>query len=138
MLLQDLNVADKHEEGKWVDVVGPDGKETDVKILIVGPYSDTYRENQNQHYRNNTAEAARLMSVVDKGESETLQKELTGADFLRLRCVWSIKDWAGIDIDEDEQFECNQKNAFDLLKAAPYIQDQIFQEFRKLEGFTIG
>lgn len=134
MIVSELMVADQHEDGVWMPVKDVEGKDTDIEVLIVGPYSETYQAAQRNYYRNNVSMAASVLAASE-GDEKAADK-LDGDDMMLLQAMWCVKDWRGLVIDEEgTEFECTEENKRQLLTGAPYIKADIYNTFRKAANF---
>lgn len=134
MNVNDLMVSDQHDEGLWMTLRGPDGKEVKgAQIHIVGPYSEKYQKRQAEYYRKNIGKAASVLAASEGDQKAA--KEVESEDTMLLQCLWAIDDWKGLS-DGKKAFACTEENKRQLLTKAPYIKADVYNKFRRVENFT--
>lgn len=113
-------VAQREEEGQWVDVKHPDGellylggqKEQPLRIRVAGSYSKTYRDVEKRN---------REAAIKKRGRSS--------ADDLEKREVSTLAactlEWAGAFDDAGTPIPLTKENAQTLYTVARFIAEQV-------------
>lgn len=99
----------REDEGVTVQLKDETGKIVeDAHVVVVGSFSETYRQNIESHRQ----------KVRDE------QKELTDDEARIALAACSIKSWSGI-VDNGEELPCTTENAIVLLTNCPWVMAEI-------------
>ena len=121
--MNDFFTQDNSENGVRVDLVKPNGDETEHFLIIRGMDSTDYRVATVEAMREAKDTLTNLNSLLDKGETVAPVKELEILDEKDLKKTASlIVKWS---FDE----ECKKEDVINFLRKAPHIRDMI-------EGFA--
>lgn len=112
MDINQLETAPIHEEGREVQIKGPDGLETDVYIHVVGVDSKTWRKIARKMQKGVIEE-----SLPDKYKDDGISER---AESIAQATI----GWRGI-TDDGKEVKFSKSKAFNLYRNAPYILNQV-------------
>lgn len=121
--LANLNVAEKSEEGTWIEIEHPVSSEPlGMHVKILGTESKAYqkalRKNQDK----------RLKKGMRKVKSEELENESIE---LLVQCVVDWQDF----VFEGEELECKPENIRWVFKNYKWVKDQVDEQIGDYSNF---
>ena len=133
MDLASLTIVDDAEEGGWLTVQSPSGgdllydEKNPVRIRLKGRDSSTYRQSE-RVIRDKRIDSLRNQQNWDAKDQDNESLELLSACFI---------DWEGV-FDNGDPLECTPENARRLMRAAPFIFEQVDLFVADRANFTRG
>ena len=119
-------VIAREEAGRVVHVKDEAGQplydgDNEVTLTVVGSYSKRYQQ----------AHDAMLRRVQNRQDIEDSRKDLVG---LHAQCVIA---WAGF-YEAGQPLDCTPANVQKVLRAAPWIHNQVIAAMEDHAGFSVG
>lgn len=114
-----LNMAERGNAGAWINIAGPDGSPTDIRVQIRGARSDAVRKAVDRHQQA-VAEAVRSKRPDFEAMERTRDAEMAAA---------AVIDWTGID-EDGQALPCTPENARRLLThpGFDWLAAQVFSQ----------
>lgn len=118
-------IVNKADEGVWIDIVGPNGEATDVKVKVLGADSKAYKDRQKE-----------LMDRRIKNRKMTISAEDIENEALSTLASCVVA-WEGV-CDDNGAIKHSDAAVRKLLKENNWLREQIDAEVSDRSRFLSG
>lgn len=129
MDLATLDMNALGNEGAWIDIVGPDGRETDLRVKVRGAHSDPVRKVAEEHNR-------RIAAAVKVAKGRDVDFDALDKQRDAELAVASTIDWLGFE-RAGEVLPCTPENVRSLYThpGFAWLSAQVYAKAQEADVF---
>jgi len=136
MDLSNLDTATGSEDGRWLDILGLNGKKLGMRIKVLGPDSCVYNKLADEVQKEYTRQLADAYRGLPPKEDKLTKEDREVTLYAKLTVEWESTIKGEAVTWEGEEFPCTQENAAKLYSKAVAIRNQIKSFVENRRNFT--